>query len=74
MILYVLGFAEAIGSLADARSDETGLLLDQQRLPQRVRPKSGLQSLRTARFKSTSARSFLELRFNASRTLFSDGR
>ncbi len=45
MVLYVLGFGGALGTLADAKGDETGLLLDQQRLPQRVRPKSGLQSL-----------------------------
>ncbi|MDB6094047.1 MAG: family transcriptional regulator [Verrucomicrobia bacterium] len=44
MALYVLGFGDALGTLADAKGDETGLLLDQQRLPQRVRTKAGLQS------------------------------
>jgi hypothetical protein len=37
MALFVLGFGEALGSLTDARRDEEGLLLDEQRLPKRVR-------------------------------------
>ncbi|MDB6066913.1 MAG: family transcriptional regulator, partial [Pedosphaera sp.] len=39
MALFVLGFGEALGNLADARSDEAGLLLDEERLPKRVRIK-----------------------------------
>lgn len=38
MTLFVLGFPEALGEIADMRRDETGLLLDTERLPQRVRP------------------------------------
>jgi DNA-binding XRE family transcriptional regulator len=39
MALFVLGFGEAFGNLADARHDEAGLLLDEERLPKRVRIK-----------------------------------
>lgn len=39
MALFVLGFPDAIANIADSRSDETGLLLDTERLPQRVRIK-----------------------------------
>jgi transcriptional regulator with XRE-family HTH domain len=39
MTLFVLGFGEAFGSLADAGRDEQGLLLDEERLPKRVRLK-----------------------------------
>jgi DNA-binding XRE family transcriptional regulator len=39
MALFVLGFPNAFAEIADARSDETGLLLDSARLPQRVRVK-----------------------------------
>ena len=37
--LFVLGFGTSLGNLADARSDEQGLLLDSQRLGKRVRVK-----------------------------------
>ena len=37
MALFVLGFGEALGNLVDARRDEEGLLLDEERLPKRVR-------------------------------------
>ena len=37
MALFVLGFGEALGNLTDARRDEVGLLLDEERLPKRVR-------------------------------------
>lgn len=37
MALFVLGFGEALSSLTDARRDEEGLLLDEERLPKRVR-------------------------------------
>jgi transcriptional regulator with XRE-family HTH domain len=37
MALFVLGFGESFGILADARRDEVGLMLDEERLPKRVR-------------------------------------
>lgn len=37
MALFVLGFGEVFGDWLDARHDEEGLLLDEQRLPKRVR-------------------------------------
>jgi len=45
MALYVLGFGEALGDLVDARHDEQGLLLDEERLPQRVRVRKSPTSL-----------------------------
>ena len=39
MALFVLGFGEAFGELADMRRDDQGLLLDAERLPKRVRMK-----------------------------------
>lgn len=39
MALFVLGFGEVFGSVTDARHDDEGLLLDEQRLPKRIRPK-----------------------------------
>jgi DNA-binding XRE family transcriptional regulator len=39
MALFVLGFSDALANLADMRRDETGLLLDVNRLPKRVRVK-----------------------------------
>jgi transcriptional regulator with XRE-family HTH domain len=45
MALFVLGFGEALGDLVDARNDEQGLLLDEERLPQRVRVKKSPTSL-----------------------------
>jgi transcriptional regulator with XRE-family HTH domain len=39
MALFVLGFGEAFRDLVDARRDEGGLLLDEERLPKRVRMK-----------------------------------
>ena len=39
MALFVLGLGEVLGDLVDARRDEQGLLLDEERLPQRVRIK-----------------------------------
>lgn len=38
MVLFVLGFAERIAEIADARRDDIGLVLDEARLPKRVRP------------------------------------
>ena len=37
MALFVLGLGEPLGDLADMRRDDHGLLLDQERLPKRVR-------------------------------------
>lgn len=40
MALFALGLGDTIGQLADAGRDTQGLLLDQQRVPKRVRRKS----------------------------------
>ena len=45
MALFVLGFGEVLGDLVDARRDDQGLLLDEERLPQRVRAKKSPTSL-----------------------------
>jgi len=45
MALFVLGFGEVFGDLVDARRDDQGLLLDEERLPQRVRAKKSPTSL-----------------------------
>lgn len=37
MALFVLGLGDTFGELLDARRDEQGLLMDDDRLPQRVR-------------------------------------
>lgn len=39
MALFVLGFGEPFGSIIDVSRDDTGLLLDEERLPKRVRMK-----------------------------------
>ena len=39
MALFVLGFGSPLGSLIDMSRDDTGLLLDEERLPKRVRMK-----------------------------------
>jgi transcriptional regulator with XRE-family HTH domain len=39
MALFVLGFGEALSNLTDARRDDEGLLMDEERLPKRVRIK-----------------------------------
>jgi transcriptional regulator with XRE-family HTH domain len=39
MVLFVLGFGKTFDHLVDARQDEEGLLLDEERLPKRVRVK-----------------------------------
>ena len=39
MALFVLGFGEVFTNLTDARGDEEGLLLDEERLPKRIRIK-----------------------------------
>lgn len=45
MALFVLGFGEALGDLVDARRDEDGLIMDEERLPKRVRLKKTPPSL-----------------------------
>ena len=45
MALFVLGFGEALGDLVDVRRDDEGLLLDEERLPKRVRTKKSPTSL-----------------------------
>ncbi len=45
MALFVLGFGEVFGELADAGSDDAGLISDEARLPKRVRVKKSLTSL-----------------------------
>ena len=39
MALFVLGFEDALSRIADARNDDTGIVLDAERLPKRVRIK-----------------------------------
>jgi transcriptional regulator with XRE-family HTH domain len=36
-VMFVLGLAPRIADLADARADEVGLQLEEERLPQRIR-------------------------------------
>ncbi len=45
MALFVLGFGEPLAELADVRGDDQGLLLDERRLPQRVRVKKEPKAL-----------------------------
>src|SRR5947208_675932 len=39
MTFFVLGFGEVLGQIVDPARDDQGLLLDEQRLPKRVRVK-----------------------------------
>ena len=39
MVLFVLGFGDALGELVEPARDAQGLLLDSERLPKRVRVK-----------------------------------
>ncbi len=39
MALFVLGFGDPLSNLIDVSRDDTGLLLDEERLPKRVRMK-----------------------------------
>lgn len=43
--LFCLGFGTPLGDLIDQRNDDTGLLLDLEMLPKRVRPKKYPQGL-----------------------------
>jgi len=45
MVLFVLGFGDVLGDLTDARRDDHGLLLDEERLPKRVRIKKTVTAL-----------------------------
>ena len=42
-VLFVLGMIDRIAELADVKSDEVGLALDQERLPKRIRLRSPWQ-------------------------------
>lgn len=39
-VLFVMGMADRIGDIADARGDSVGLQLEEERLPQRIRSAS----------------------------------
>lgn len=43
--LFVLGFGTPLSNLIDQRSDDSGLLLDLEKLPKRVRSKKNPQGL-----------------------------
>ncbi|MBF0208673.1 MAG: hypothetical protein HQK53_17525 [Oligoflexia bacterium] len=45
MVLFVLGFGNILGDIIDSRNDEQGLILDEERLPKRVRVKKGPSKL-----------------------------
>lgn len=45
MALFALGLGDALGDVADPGKDDQGLLLDAERLPQRVRPKKQAKPL-----------------------------
>jgi transcriptional regulator with XRE-family HTH domain len=45
MALFVLGRPDGLGNLIDPGLDDTGLLLEAERLPKRVRPKKAAVSL-----------------------------
>jgi DNA-binding XRE family transcriptional regulator len=45
MALFVLGLSDAFTALADPGTDDTGLLLDADHLPKRIRPPKEPQSL-----------------------------
>lgn len=43
--LFVIGFGTPLNNLIDQRNDDTGLLLDLEKLPKRIRPKRKPQAL-----------------------------
>ncbi|MBA3896098.1 MAG: hypothetical protein H0X36_02955 [Sphingomonadaceae bacterium] len=45
MTFFVLGFDQALGEIVDPKRDDQGLLLDAERLPQRVRARRTLRAL-----------------------------
>lgn len=44
MAFFVLGFGDSLRDLADPSRDDTGLMLDEERLPKRVRMKKAHRS------------------------------
>lgn len=44
-VLFVLGMLDRLSDLADVRHDEVGLGLDEERLPHRIKKKSGEGSI-----------------------------
>jgi transcriptional regulator with XRE-family HTH domain len=46
-IMFVLGLTPRLADLADARSDEVGLQLQEERLPKRIRP-TGIKRKKSA--------------------------
>ena len=46
-VLFVLGMADRIGELADARDDAVGLELEEERLPQRIRKPRKVKTVRS---------------------------
>lgn len=46
-VMFVLGLAPRIADLADSRSDEVGLQLEEERLPKRVRV-AGIKRIKSA--------------------------
>ena len=45
MTLFVLGASDRLGDLVDPGTDDVGLLLDEQRIPQRVRARKASRPL-----------------------------
>lgn len=45
MTFFVLGLGDVLGEILDARRDDQGLLLDAERMPQRVRPPKSPRAL-----------------------------
>lgn len=45
MTFFVLGFDQALGEIVDPKRDDQGLLLDAERLPQRVRARRTSRAL-----------------------------
>lgn len=41
MCLFALGFSDSFGAIADVKEDDTGLMLERERLPKRVRIPKG---------------------------------
>lgn len=39
MTLFALGLSDVLAEIADSRKDDAGMLMDSNRLPQRVRPR-----------------------------------
>ena len=45
MALFVLGFGDALSDLVDPRRDDTGMILDSERIVKRVRPRKDRAAL-----------------------------